>query len=175
MGSREGTTSPTGSTKRAVCCGNGYDGGPYCGLSSCRFKSAERDRPNASRATQRCRPESMRKEPHAGRTEKPNCPRSQFHRGVLDDRIAGAARFRTVRHLHCEPGDPATRLDNRGNWATVRNPALGSPAHTCTAHTSCRMASPSARRRIAGRSPESGLNDRNRNSDRSARWRRRPP
>jgi hypothetical protein len=25
-------------------------------------------------------------------------------------------------------GDPATRLDNQGNWATARNPALGSPS-----------------------------------------------
>jgi hypothetical protein len=43
---------------------------------------------------------------------------------------------------------------NQANWATMRNPALGSPSHTCTAPTSCRMALPFARQRIASRSPE---------------------
>jgi hypothetical protein len=58
--------------------------------------------------------------------------------------------------------DPPTRLDNRGNWATARILALGSPWHTCIERTSSRMASPSARWRIAGRSPELGLLDHNR-------------
>ena len=77
-----------------------------------------------------------------------------------------------VRHLHYELQDPATRLDNRGNWATARILALGSPWHTCIERTSSRMASPSARWRIAGRSPESGLLDHNRCRGHSARWRR---
>ena len=38
------------------------------------------------------------------------------------------ARF---RHPHYGRQGPATRLDNQGNWATARNPALSIPSHTC--------------------------------------------
>jgi hypothetical protein len=45
--------------------------------------------------------------------------------------------FRPVRRLHYEPQDPATRLDNQGNRATARNPALGSPRiHALRVHLS---------------------------------------
>jgi hypothetical protein len=57
-----------------------------------------------------------------------------------------------LRRPHCEPRGPANPPDNQGNRATARNPALGSPSHTCIERTSCRTAARVAQRRIAGRS-----------------------
>jgi hypothetical protein len=102
----------------------------------------------------------------------PNAARpTKIPQGTASLELLGVCAFRTVTHLHYEVPDPETRLGNQGNRATARNPELGSPSHTCTARTSCRKAAPSARRRIAGRSPEPGLHHRNQCRGRSARRR----
>ena len=76
------------------------------------------------------------------------------------------------KHPHYEPRGPATRPDNQGNWATARNPALGSPSHTCIERTSCRLASPSAGTRTVCRSPVPQLRGRKHCRGSSARSRR---
>src|SRR5262249_49018236 len=90
-------------------------------------------------------------------------------------RLALGATFSISRFKdhHYEPQAPATRPDNQANLATEKNPALGSPSHTCIARTLYRTAALVAPRRIGRKSPEPRPCGRKHHRGSSARSRQR--